>query len=88
MRHLTGPSWMTVRSSTHSRHLKNLPAAMMEIAEIIADGLGRELVIVKTAWDGLVPAVQSGTIDAIIAGMSSHRRKMEDYRFFGSLLQI
>ncbi|NLM89558.1 MAG: transporter substrate-binding domain-containing protein, partial [Syntrophomonadaceae bacterium] len=42
----------------------------VEIAKIIADGLGRELVIVKTAWDGLVPAVQSGTIDAIIAGMS------------------
>ncbi|MGB4304619.1 MAG: transporter substrate-binding domain-containing protein [Syntrophomonadaceae bacterium] len=42
----------------------------VEIAKIIADGLGRDLVIVKTAWDGLVPAVQSGTIDAIIAGMS------------------
>ena len=42
----------------------------VEIAKRIAEGLGRELVIVKTAWDGLVPAVQSGTIDAIIAGMS------------------
>lgn len=42
----------------------------VEIAKIIADGLGRDLVIVKTAWDGLVPSVQSGTIDAIIAGMS------------------
>lgn len=42
----------------------------VEIAKAIAEGLGRELVIVKTSWDGLVPAVQSGTIDAIIAGMS------------------
>lgn len=42
----------------------------VEIAKIIAEGLGRELVIVKTSWDGLVPAVQSNTIDAIIAGMS------------------
>lgn len=42
----------------------------VEIAKLIADGLGRELVIVKTTWDGLVPAVQSDTIDAIIAGMS------------------
>ena len=32
----------------------------MEIAKIIAEGLGRELVIVKTSWDGLPPAVQSG----------------------------
>jgi len=42
----------------------------VEIAKIIAQGLGRELVIVKTAWDGLTPALQSGNIDAIIAGMS------------------
>ncbi len=42
----------------------------VEIAKRIAEGLGRELVIVKTAWDGLPPAVQAGTIDAIIAGMS------------------
>ena len=42
----------------------------VEIAKIIAKGLGRDLVIVKTAWDGLPPAVQSGSIDAIIAGMS------------------
>lgn len=42
----------------------------VEIAKLIAAGLGKKLVIVKTAWDGLPPAVQSGTIDAIIAGMS------------------
>ena len=42
----------------------------VEIAKIIAEGLGRELVIVKTAWEGLPPAVQSGSVDAIIAGMS------------------
>ena len=42
----------------------------VEIAKLIAEGLGRELVVVPTVWDGLVPAVQSGVIDAIIAGMS------------------
>ena len=42
----------------------------VEIAKKIAAGLGKKLVIVKTEWDGLTPAVQSGTIDAIIAGMS------------------
>jgi putative lysine transport system substrate-binding protein len=42
----------------------------VEVAKIIAKGLGKKLVIVKTVWDGLSPAVQSGTIDAIIAGMS------------------
>ncbi len=42
----------------------------VRIAKRIAEGLGRELVIVKTAWDGLPMAVMSGDIDAIIAGMS------------------
>ncbi|MFO1442442.1 transporter substrate-binding domain-containing protein [Bacillus sp. Bva_UNVM-123] len=42
----------------------------VEIAKKIAEGLGKELVIVKTEWDGLVPALTSGKIDAIIAGMS------------------
>lgn len=42
----------------------------VQIAKKIAAGLDRELVIVKTEWDGLVPSLTSGTIDAIIAGMS------------------
>ncbi|WP_041427409.1 transporter substrate-binding domain-containing protein [Syntrophomonas wolfei] len=42
----------------------------VEIAKKLAEGMGKELVIVKTKWDGLTPAVQSGTIDGIIAGMS------------------
>jgi putative lysine transport system substrate-binding protein len=42
----------------------------VEIAKKIAEGLGKKLVIVKTEWDGLIPALQSGKIDAVIAGMS------------------
>ncbi len=42
----------------------------VEIAKQIAAKLGKELVIVKTEWDGLIPALTSGKIDAIIAGMS------------------
>lgn len=42
----------------------------VQIAKKIAEGLGKELVIVKTEWDGLIPAVTSGALDAIIAGMS------------------
>jgi putative lysine transport system substrate-binding protein len=53
----------------------------VEIAKKIADGLGKKLVIVKTEWDGLVPALQSGKIDAIIAGMSptAERKKTIDF---------
>ena len=42
----------------------------VQIARKIAEGLGKELVIVKTEWDGLPMGVMSGAFDAIIAGMS------------------
>ena len=42
----------------------------VQVARIIAEKLGRELVIVKTEWDGLPMGVMSGKTDAIIAGMS------------------
>lgn len=53
----------------------------VEIAKKIAEGLGKELVIVKTEWDGLIPALTSGKIDAIIAGMSptEDRKKTIDF---------
>ena len=42
----------------------------VQIAKKLAEGLGKELVIVKTEWDGLAQGVVSGLFDAIIAGMS------------------
>ncbi|AEE92095.1 ABC-type transporter, periplasmic subunit family 3 [Tepidanaerobacter acetatoxydans Re1] len=53
----------------------------IEIAKRIADGLGRELVIVKTEWSGLLPALTSGKIDAIIAGMSPTAERKESIDF-------
>ncbi|MCY9550044.1 transporter substrate-binding domain-containing protein [Lysinibacillus xylanilyticus] len=53
----------------------------VQMAKKIAEGLGKELVIVKLEWDGLVPALQSNKIDAIIAGMSptAERKKTIDF---------
>lgn len=49
----------------------------VRIAKLIAEKLGMDLEIVKTEWDGLTPALLSGNIDAIIAGMSpSAKRKL------------
>jgi putative lysine transport system substrate-binding protein len=53
----------------------------VEIAKKIADGLGKKLVIVKTEWDGLIPALVSGKIDAIIAGMSPTAERKETIDF-------
>lgn len=53
----------------------------VEIAKKVADGLGKELVIVKTEWDGLVPALTSGKIDAILAGMSPTKERKQTIDF-------
>ena len=53
----------------------------VQIARQIATALNMDLIIVKTEWDGLAMAVQSGAIDAIIAGMSptAQRRMTLDF---------
>ena len=42
----------------------------VQIARYVAARLGRTLEIYATSWESLLPALQSGTIDAIVAGMS------------------
>ena len=51
------------------------------MAKYIAESLGKELEIVKLDWDSLVPAVQSGVVDCVIAGQSitSARLQMVDF---------
>ena len=51
------------------------------MAKKIAEDLRMELEIVKLDWDSLVPAVQSGTVDCVIAGQSitEERLQMVDF---------
>lgn len=51
------------------------------MAKKIADALGLELEIVKLDWDSLVPAVQSGTVDCVIAGQSITAERQESVDF-------
>lgn len=53
----------------------------VQIAKKIADQLNRRLVIKAIEWDGLIAALESGQIDAIIAGMSDteERRLSVDF---------
>ncbi|MFR4778434.1 ABC transporter permease subunit [Finegoldia sp. BIOML-A2] len=53
----------------------------VQIAKKIADSLGKKLVVVKMEWDGLAPAVMSGKVDAIIAGMSPTKERKEQIDF-------
>ncbi len=56
----------------------------VQIAKKIAEGMGKELLIVKTKWEGLVPALTSGKIDMIVAGMSPTEERKKEIAFSDS----
>ncbi|MBQ3404443.1 MAG: transporter substrate-binding domain-containing protein [Oscillospiraceae bacterium] len=47
------------------------------MAKYICEQLGYDLEIVKLDWDALIPALQSGTVDAVIAGQSITSDRLE-----------
>lgn len=51
------------------------------IAQNIADQLGMELVIKQITWDSLLPSLQSGDVDAVIAGMTANEIREESADF-------
>ena len=51
------------------------------MAKKLAEELGVELEIVKSDWDSLVPAVQSGTVDCVIAGQSITAKRLQQVDF-------
>ena len=53
----------------------------VEIARIIAEELGRELVIRQVSWEGLIPALTNNQIDVIIAGMSPTEERARTVNF-------
>ncbi len=55
-------------------------------AKQICEANGWELEIVQLEWDSLIPAVMSGTVDAVIAGQSMTSERMESVDFAGPYL--
>ena len=53
------------------------------IAKKICEANGWELEVIRTDWDSLVPGVQTGTYDAVIAGQSMTAERMEQVDFAG-----
>ena len=51
------------------------------MAKKIAEALGQEVQIVKLDWDSLVPAVQCGDVDCVIAGQSITSKRAEQVDF-------
>lgn len=52
-----------------------------EIAAAIADKLGMELEITDMAFESLIPALQAGTIDIVLAGMTVDPERAEQVNF-------
>ncbi len=53
----------------------------VQVAQYVANKLGLKLEIYAMEWDSLLPAVQSGTIDAIVAGMSPTAERQQEIDF-------
>ena len=53
------------------------------IAQKLCEANGWELEVIRSDWDSLVPSVQTGTIDAAIAGQSMTAERAEQVDFAG-----
>lgn len=79
-------NWSQANPSEGAYEISNSPGEFangydVQIAKKLAESLDLQLEIVKLEWDGLPPALASGKIDAIIAGMSAteERKKQIDF---------
>ncbi len=56
------------------------------MAQKLCQANGWKLEVVRLDWDSLIPAVQSGTVDAVIAGQSMTSERAEQVDFAGPYL--
>ena len=56
----------------------------VEVAKIIADKLGYDLVIKNVAFDSIIPGVQAGKYDMGMAGMTVNEERLESVDFSSS----
>ncbi len=77
-------NWTTTEPSETARQITSVDYCDgydVVIATRIAEGLGREVEIVKEDWDNLIPSLNNGEIDAIIAGMTDTPTRRESVNF-------
>ena len=81
-------NWTQTDDSNGAVPIANVPGAYANgfdvmIAKRICEAYGWELEIVSSAWDSLCPAIQSGTMDANIAGQSMTADRMAEVDMAG-----
>ena len=81
-------NWTQMDDSNGAVPISNVPGAYANgydimISKMICEAYGWELEVVSSAWDSLTPAVQSGTMDANIAGQSMTADRMAEVDMAG-----
>ena len=79
-------NWTEDNASAYNYPIYNLEGKYangydVQIAKAIASSLGKVLVIMAIEWDGLIPALETEKIDAIIAGMSPTEERKTSVTF-------
>ena len=79
-------NWTTQAQNEFTVPLSGQPGAYVDgydvvVAQYIADELGLVLEVKAIEWDGLIPALQAGQIDVIIAGMSPTSERAQTVNF-------
>ena len=81
-------NWMQGDDSNGAVPISNVPGSYANgydvmIGKKIAEANGWELEVIQSDWDSLVPGVQTGTFDAVIAGQSMTAERSEQVDFAG-----
>ena len=81
-------NWTQMTDANGAVPIQNVPGAYANgydvmIAKRICEAYGWELEIVSSAWDSLCPAIQSGTMDANIAGQSMTAARLQEVDMAG-----
>ncbi len=81
-------NWTQSDDSNGAVPISNVPGSYANgydvmIAKKICEANGWQLEVIQSDWDSLVPGVQTGTFDAIIAGQSMTAERAEQVDFAG-----
>ncbi len=81
-------NWTQSDDSNGAVEISNVPGSYANgydvmIAKKLCEANGWELEVIQSDWDSLVPGVQTGTFDAVIAGQSMTAERSEQVDFAG-----
>lgn len=81
-------NWTQGDDSNGAVPIANVPGSYANgydvmIGKMICEANGWELEVIQSDWDSLVPGVQTGTFDAVIAGQSMTAERAEQVDFAG-----